>query len=116
MDGRWGTNGAVLPDALAFFGCLLQCLALRVHPVDEYHPTWGRLDRRPPGPQPGLPWPRCPPYIMAHLNTSTNYFTDPFELSQHRAMCARSAGRLPNFGVMNVLLAALRPSLLRYPG
>lgn len=116
MDGRWGTNLVLLPDALAFFGCLLQCLALRVHPVDEYHPTWGdRTDGRRVRSLP--PMAQVSPYIMVTRNTSTNYFTDSFELSHiERYVRQKRREGYTNFGVMHVLLAAYVRSLARYPG
>ena len=116
MDGRWGTNLVLLPDALAFFGCLLQCLALRVHPVDEYHPTWGdRTDGRRVRSLP--PMAQVSPYIMVTRNTSTNYFTDSFELSHiERYVRQKRREGYTNFGVMHVLLAAYVRALARYPG
>ena len=116
MDGRWGTNLVLLPDALAFFGCLLQCLALRVHPVDEYHPTWGdRTDGRRVRSLP--PMAQVSPYIMVTRNTSTNYFTDSFELSHiERYVRPKRREGYTNFGVMHVLLAAYVRALARYPG
>ena len=116
MDGRWGTNLVLLPDALAFFGCLLQCLALRVHPVDEYHPTWGdRTDGRRIRSLP--PMAQVSPYIMVTRNTSTNYFTDSFELSHiERYVRQKRREGYTNFGVMHVLLAAYVRALARYPG
>ena len=116
MDGRWGTNLVLLPDALAFFGCLLQCLALRVHPVDEYHPTWGdRTDGRRVRSLP--PMAQVSPYIMVTRNTSTNYFTDSFELSHiERYVRQKRRKGYTNFGVMHVLLAAYVRALARYPG
>lgn len=116
MDGRWGTNLVLLPDALAFFGCLLQCLALRVHPVDEYHPTWGdRTDGRRVRSLP--PMAQVSPYIMVTRNTSTNYFSDSFELSHiERYVRQKRREGYTNFGVMHVLLAAYVRALARYPG
>ena len=116
MDGRWGTNLVLLPDALAFFGCLLQCLALRVHPVDEYHPTWGdRTDGRRVRSLP--PMAQVSPYIMVTRNTSTNYFPDSFELSHiERYVRQKRREGYTNFGVMHVLLAAYVRALARYPG
>ena len=116
MDGRWGTKLVLLPDALAFFGCLLQCLALRVHPVDEYHPTWGdRTDGRRVRSLP--PMAQVSPYIMVTRNTSTNYFTDSFELSHiERYVRQKRREGYTNFGVMHVLLAAYVRALARYPG
>lgn len=116
MDGRWGTNLVLLPDALAFFGCLLQCLALRVHPVDEYHPTWGdRTDGRRVRSLP--PMAQVSPYIMVTRNTSTNYFTDSFELSHiERYVRQKRREGYTSFGVMHVLLAAYVRALARYPG
>ena len=116
MDGRWGTNLVLLPDALAFFGCLLQCLALRVHPVDDYHPTWGdRTDGRRVRSLP--PMAQVSPYIMVTRNTSTNYFTDSFELSHiERYVRQKRREGYTNFGVMHVLLAAYVRALARYPG
>lgn len=115
-DGHPETNLVMLPDALAFFGCLLQCLALRVHPVDEYHPTWGdRTDGRRVRSLP--PMAQVSPYIMVTRNTSTNYFTDSFELSHiERYVRQKRREGYTNFGVMHVLLAAYVRALARYPG
>ena len=115
-DGRPETDLVMLPDALAFFGCLLQCLALRVHPVDEYHPTWGdRTDGRRVRSLP--PMAQVSPYIMVTRNTSTNYFTDSFELSHiERYVRQKRREGYTNFGVMHVLLAAYVRALARYPG
>lgn len=115
-DGRPENNLVMLPDALAFFGCLLQCLALRVHPVDEYHPTWGdRTDGRRVRSLP--PMAQVSPYIMVTRNTSTNYFTDSFELSHiERYVRQKRREGYTNFGVMHVLLAAYVRALARYPG
>lgn len=115
-DGHLETNLVMLPDALAFFGCLLQCLSLRVHPVDEYHPTWGdRTDGRRIRSLP--PMAQVSPYIMVTRNTSTNYFTDSFELSHiERYVRQKRREGYTNFGVMHVLLAAYVRALARYPG
>ena len=115
-DGRPETDLVMLPDALAFFGCLLQCLALRVHPVDEYHPTWGdRTDGRRVRSLP--PMAQVSPYIMVTRNTSTNYFTDSFELSHiERYVRQKRREGYTNFGVMHVLLASYVRALARYPG
>ena len=40
-------GGKCLPDFLMVLGMLILLFGIRVHPVDEYHPTWGdRTDGR----------------------------------------------------------------------
>lgn len=46
-SGNWYGLIPYLPDMLMGFGLMLIVFALRVHPVGEYHPTWGdRCDGR----------------------------------------------------------------------
>ena len=54
---------------------------------------------------------------MVTRNTSTNYFTDSFELSHiERYVRQKRREGYTNFGVMHVLLAAYVRALARYPG
>ena len=106
----------VLPDYLLFGGCLLLTLALRVHPQDEYHPTWGdRTDGRRIRSLPAMS--QVSPYIMVTRNTSTNYFEESFEISHiDRYIRQKRKEGLTNFGITHVLLACYVRAICKYPG
>ena len=75
-------GGKCLPDFLMVLGMLILLFGIRVHPVDEYHPTWGdRTDGRRLRTLP--PMAQVSPYIMVTRNTSSNLFEDSLEISSH---------------------------------
>ena len=62
-------GGKCLPDFLMVLGMLILLFGIRVHPVDEYHPTWGdRTDGRRLRTLP--PMAQVSPYIMIPADTS----------------------------------------------
>jgi len=111
-----GTYQQLLPDALMILGMLFVTAAVRVHPVDEYHPTWGdRSDGRRVRTLP--PMAMVSPFIMVTRNTSTNFFEDSFEISHiDRYIRQKRKEGLTNFGITHVLLACYVRTLCKYPG
>ena len=111
-----GTYQMLLPDALMILGMLFVSAAVRVHPVGEYHPTWGdRCDGR--RIRTLSPMAQVSPYIMVTRNTSTNYFEDAIEISHiDRYIRQKRREGLTNFGITHVLLACYVRGLCKYPG
>ncbi len=106
----------LLPDFLMLLGLMLVVFAIRFHPVGEYHPTWG--DRRDGRRLRSLPpMAQVSPYIMVTRNTSTNYFTDSFEISHiDRYIRQKRREGLTSFGITHVFLASYCRAVARYPG
>lgn len=109
-------NGIVLiPDILAFFGCLLLVFSIRPHPLGTYHPTWGD---RPDGRRLRTlnPMDRISPYIMPNRSGATNYFCDAFEITNvdHYIRQKRKDG-MTGFGLIHVFLAAYCRCMAKYP-
>lgn len=105
-----------LADILMLSGVLLLVFAVRIHPLGEYHPTWGdRSDGRRLRTLP--PMSQVSPYIMVTRNTSTNYFEESLEISHvDRYIRQKRREGLTNFGITHVLLACYCRTLCRYPG
>ena len=103
-------------DFLALAGVILTCLAVRVHPAEEYHPTWGdRPDGRRIRTLPAMA--QVSPYIMVTRNTSDNQFEDSIEISQiDRYIRQKRREGLTSFGITHVLLASYVRTLCRFPG
>ena len=104
-----------LPDALMLVGLLLLSFAVRLHPLGEYHPTWGdRSDGRRIRSLP--PMSQVSPYIMVTRNTSSNYYEDALEISHvDRYIRQKRREGLTNFGILHVLLASYVRALCKYP-
>lgn len=104
-----------LPDMLMILGWLLLSFAIRVHPVGQYHPTWGdRVDGRRVRSMP--PMSQLIPYFMVNRNGATNYFTESFEISHlERYIRQKRREGLTTFGITHVLLACYVRALCRYP-
>ncbi len=116
LSGNWKDAAHLLPDALMLAGVLLTLLAVRKHPLGEYHPTWGdRSDGRRIRTLP--PMNQVSPYIMVTRNTSTNYFTTAFEITHvERYIRQKRKEGLTSFGLTHVLLAAYCRAVCKYPG
>lgn len=102
-------------DFLALAGIILASLAVRIHPVGEYHPTWGdRPDGRRIRTLPAMA--QVSPYIMVTRNASDNLFSDAIEISQiDRYIRQKRREGLTSFGITHVLLASYVRALCRYP-
>ncbi len=109
-------GGKCLPDFLMVLGMLILLFGIRVHPVDEYHPTWGdRTDGRRLRTLP--PMAQVSPYIMVTRNTSSNLFEDSLEITHiDRYIRRKRREGLTSFGITHVLLAAYCRGVCRYPG
>ena len=109
-------GGKCLPDFLMVLGMLILLFGIRVHPVDEYHPTWGdRTDGRRLRTLP--PMAQVSPYIMVTRNGSTNFFEESLEISHiDRYIRRKRREGLTSFGITHVLLAAYCRGVCRYPG
>ncbi len=106
---------ALIPDVLMMVGVVLTILATDRHPLGEYHPTWGdRSDGRRIRTEP--PMNQVSPYIMVTRNTSTNYFTESFEITHvERYIRQKRKEGLTSFGLTHVLLACYCRAVAKYP-
>ena len=105
-----------LPDLLMIGGILVLVFAVRIHPIGEYHPTWGdRSDGRRIRTLP--PMSQVSPYIMVTRNTSSNLFEESLEITHvDRYIRQKRREGLTGFGITHVLLAAYVRGLCKYPG
>ena len=105
----------LLPDILMIGGCLLTVLAIRVHPVGEYHPTWGdRSDGRKIRTLP--PMAQITAFFQVERNTCSNLFEESFEISHvERYIRQKRREGLTDFGLTHMLLAAYVRGLCKYP-
>ncbi len=112
MSSQWIV---LLPDILMIGGMMLTIFALRIHPANEHHPTWGdRTDGRRIRTEP--PMNQVSPYIMVTRNTSTNFFTEAFEITHvERYIRQKRREGLSNFGLTHVLLACYCRAMCKYP-
>ncbi len=106
----------MIPDGLVTLGIVLIVFAIRVHPADEYHPTWGdRTDGRRIRTEP--PMNQVSPYIMVSRCTSMNLFSEAFEITNlERYIRQKRREGMTSFGLMHVLLACYCRALCKYPG
>ena len=106
---------AFLPDVLMTVGVVLTIFATDRHPLGEYHPTWGdRSDGRRIRTEP--PMNQVSPYIMVTRNTSTNFFTESFEITHvERYIRQKRKEGLTSFGLTHVLLACYCRAVAKYP-
>lgn len=107
---------ACLPDVLMLSGVIVLVFAIRIHPMGEYHPTWGdRTDGRRIRTLPAMN--QVSPYIMVTRNTSTNYYEDSMEITHiDRYIRQKRREGLTSFGITHVLLACYVRTLCKYPG
>ena len=112
----WKETLPVLPDLLMAVGLILLVFAIRLHPADEYHPTWGdRTDGRRVRTLP--PMQQMTSYIMVERNAATNQFTDSLEISNlERYVRQKRKEGYTGFGLNHVLLACYVRALAKYPG
>ena len=106
---------ALLPDILMTGGCILTVFAIRIHPMGEYHPTWGD---RPDGRRIRTlaPMAQITAYFQVERNTCSNLFDESFEISHvERYIRQKRREGLTDFGLTHVLLAAYVRGLCKYP-
>ena len=78
--GNWAELTHILPDILFALGLVLVVFAIRIHPSNAYHPTWGdRTDGRRIRSEP--PMNQVSPYLMWTRCASMNMFAEAFEIT-----------------------------------
>ena len=76
----WAAASVILPDVLLMLGLILMVLAIRMHPLGEYHPTWGdRADGRKI--RTLAPMAQITAYFQVERNTCSNLFDESFEIT-----------------------------------
>ena len=105
----------LLPDALLFIGFLLMCFAIRVHPRDEYHPTWG--DRNDGRRVRSLdPMTQIGAYFQVDRTSCMVDFQEAIEITNaERYIRQKRREGLTDFGINHVLLAAYVRCVAKYP-
>ena len=106
---------ALLPDILMMAGCVITVFAIRIHPVGDYHPTWGdRCDGRKI--RTLAPMAQITAFFQVERNTCSNLFEESFEISHiERYIRQKRREGLKDFGLTHVLLAAYVRGLCKYP-
>lgn len=106
----------LLPDTLMTVGLVFMVFAIQIHPLGEFHPTWGdRSDGR------KLrtldPMSQVSPYIMRTRNSSSNLFSESFEITNvERYIRQKRRESMPNLGLQHILLTCVCRGVSRYPG
>lgn len=105
----------VLPDYLLFAGAMALVFAIRIHPVGEYHPTWGdRNDGR--RIRTLDPMAQISAYFQVERNTCSNLFEESFEITHvDRYIRQKRREGMTDFGITHVLLAAYVRGIAKYP-
>ncbi len=115
LQQNWAELAHLLPDALMVLGLLLTVFAIRIHPVGEYHPTWGD---RPDGRKIRTlaPMAQITAYFQVERNTCSNLFEESFEISHvERYIRQKRKEGMTDFGLTHVLLAGYVRALCKYP-
>ena len=106
----------LLPDLLMTLGILCILLSLQVHPIDEYHPSWGdRIDGRRIRTEP--PMNQFAPYVMDTRTGSCNYFGEALEITAvERYIRQKRREGMTNLGLTHILLTCYCQTIAKYPG
>lgn len=115
MAEQWMDLTALIPDMLALLGGFLMCFAIRIHPVGEYHPTWGdRCDGRKI--RTLAPMAQISAYFQVERNSCSNLFEESIEITHiDRYIRQKRKEGLTDFGIVHVLLAAYVRGVAKYP-
>ena len=105
----------LLPEFLLSIGLMIMVLAIRVHPVGEYHPTWGdRIDGR--RIRTLAPMAQITAYFQVARNTCSNLFEESFEITNiDRYIRQKRREGYTDFGITHVLLSAYVRGIAKYP-
>ena len=105
----------ILPDALLCVAFMVMVLAIRIHPIGEYHPTWGdRIDGRKI--RTLAPMAQITAYFQVERNTCSNLFDESFEITHiDRYIRQKRRDGYTDFGITHVLLAAYVRGVAKYP-
>ena len=115
LNANWPASIALLPDALLSLGLMIMVFAIRVHPVGEYHPTWGdRIDGRKI--RTLAPMAQITAFFQVERNTCSNLFEESFEITHiDRYIRQKRKEGYTDFGITHVLLAAYVRGIAKYP-
>ena len=115
LAGNYAELAHLIPDVLMTLGFLFMVFAIRIHPADEYHPTWGdRSDGRKI--RTLAPMAQITAFFQVERNTCSNLFEESFEISHiERYIRQKRKEGLTDFGITHVLLAAYVRGLCKYP-
>ena len=113
-----GDFQALLPfagDLLMLLGVAILVFAIRVHPMGEFHPTWG--DRKDGRKIRTLhPMAQITAYFQWERNICSNLFEESFEITHvDRYIRQKRREGLKDFGITHVLLAAYVRGVAKYP-
>ena len=113
-----GNYSVLLPflgDLLMLLGVMVVTFAIRIHPVGEYHSTWGdRSDGR--RVRTLHPMAQITSYFQVERNTCSNLFEESFEISNvERYIRQKRREGMTDFGITHVLLAAYVRGVAKYP-
>ena len=105
----------VLPDAILCVAFMVMVLAIRIHPIGEYHPTWGdRIDGRKI--RTLAPMAQITAFFQVERNTCSNLFEEAFEITHiDRYIRQKRREGYTDFGITHVLLAAYVRGIAKYP-
>lgn len=106
----------VLAQMLELLGCLLLVFAIKVHNDGRYHPTWG--DRKDGRKLRSLdPITTIGVYIMPNRNGANNSIVQTLDITETEKFIRRKRSEgMKEFGMNDVLLAALVRTFAKYPG
>ena len=115
LNRNWVGLLPALPDFLALLGALFLALSIRIHPQEEYHPTWGdRIDGR--RVRTLSPMAQITSYFQVERNSCSNLFEESFEISHvERYIRQKRREGYTDFGITHVLLAAYVRGVAKYP-
>ena len=105
----------ILPEVLLCVGFMVMVLAIRIHPLGEYHPTWGdRIDGRKI--RTLAPMAQITAFFQVERNTCSNLFEEAFEITNiDRYIRQKRREGYTDFGITHVLLAAYVRGIAKYP-
>ena len=115
LHADWVASASLFPDFLLSFGLMIMVFAIRVHPIGEYHPTWGdRIDGRKI--RTLAPMAQITAYFQVERNTCSNLFEESFEITHiDRYIRQKRKEGYTDFGITHVLLAAYVRGIAKYP-
>ena len=115
MVGNISVLLKILPDALLCLAFMIMVLAIRIHPIGEYHPTWGdRIDGR--RIRTLAPMAQITAFFQVERNTCSNLFEEAFEITHiDRYIRQKRREGYTDFGITHVLLAAYVRGIAKYP-
>ena len=115
LEGNFHSLLPFAGDLLMLLGVALLVFAIRVHPMGEFHPTWG--DRKDGRKIRTLhPMAQITAYFQWERNICSNLFEESFEITNvDRYIRQKRREGLKDFGITHVLLAAYVRGVAKYP-